>query len=80
MHTISGLVQLGEYDSVRDLVGTLTRRRAEINDAVTRRISDPAVDALLIAKTSLAAGKRGLHRTLRRNRIVLRCLLRWRPM
>jgi sensor histidine kinase regulating citrate/malate metabolism len=55
LHTISGLVQLGEYDSVRDLVGTLTRRRAEINDAVTRRISDPAVAALLIAKTSLAA-------------------------
>jgi two-component system, CitB family, sensor kinase len=55
LHTISGLVQLGEYESVRDLVGTLTRRRAEINDAVTSRISDPAVAALLIAKTSLAA-------------------------
>ncbi len=55
LHTISGLVQLGEYDSVRDLVGPLTRRRAEISDAVTRRISDPAVAALLIAKTSLAA-------------------------
>lgn len=55
LHTISGLVQLEEYDSVRDLVGTLTRRRAEISDAVTQRISDPAVAALLIAKTSLAA-------------------------
>jgi two-component system CitB family sensor kinase len=55
LHTISGLVQLGEYDSVRDLVGALTRRRAEISDAVTRRIADPAVAALLIAKTSLAA-------------------------
>lgn len=55
LHTISGLVQLGEYDAVRDLVGTLTRRRAEISDAVTRRIDDPAVAALLIAKTSLAA-------------------------
>lgn len=55
LHTISGLVQLGEYDAVRDLVGTLTRRRAEINEAVTRHISDPAVAALLIAKTSLAA-------------------------
>ena len=55
LHTISGLVQLGEYDSVRDLVGTLTRRRAEISDAVTRHIADPAVAALLIAKTSLAA-------------------------
>lgn len=55
LHTISGLVQLGEFDSVRDLVGTLTRRRAEISDAVTQRISDPAVAALLIAKTTLAA-------------------------
>lgn len=55
LHTISGLVQLGEYDSVRELVGTLTRRRAEISDAVTHRISDPAVAALLIAKTTLAA-------------------------
>jgi two-component system, CitB family, sensor kinase len=55
LHTISGLVQLGEYESVRDLIGALTRRRAEINDAVTQRISDPAVAALLIAKTTLAA-------------------------
>ncbi|ANW65434.1 ATPase [Mycobacterium sp. djl-10] len=55
LHTISGLVQLGEFDAVRELVGTLTRRRAEISDAVTQRISDPAVAALLIAKTTLAA-------------------------
>ena len=55
LHTISGLVQLGEFDAVHDLVGTLTRRRAEINDAVTQHVSDPAVAALLIAKTSLAA-------------------------
>lgn len=55
LHTISGLVQLGEFDAVRDLVGTLTRRRAEINEAVTQHVSDAAVAALLIAKTSLAA-------------------------
>ncbi|HEY5840012.1 MAG TPA: ATP-binding protein, partial [Mycobacterium sp.] len=58
LHTISGLVQLGEYDAVRDLVGTLTRRRAEISDAVTQHISDPAVAALLIAKTSLAGERK----------------------
>lgn len=58
LHTISGLVQLGEFDAVRDLVGTLSRRRAEISDAVTQRISDPAVSALLIAKTSLAAERK----------------------
>ncbi|UNC02108.1 Spo0B domain-containing protein [Mycolicibacterium boenickei] len=55
LHTISGLVQLGEFDAVRNLVGTLTRRRAEINEAVTQHVSDAAVAALLIAKTSLAA-------------------------
>jgi sensor histidine kinase regulating citrate/malate metabolism len=58
LHTISGLVQLGEFDAVRELVGTLTRRRAEISDAVTQRISDPAVAALLIAKTTLAVERR----------------------
>ena len=42
LHTISGLVQLEEYDEVRSLVGTLTRRRAEIVDFVTERLHDPA--------------------------------------
>ncbi|SFA98448.1 Sensor_kinase_SpoOB-type, alpha-helical domain [Nocardioides alpinus] len=55
LHTISGLVQLGEYDEVSRLIGTLSRRRAEISDAVTAHVEDPAVAALLIAKTSLAA-------------------------
>ena len=55
LHTISGLVQLGEYDEVARLVGTIRRRRAEISDAVLEHVEDPAVAALLIAKTSLAA-------------------------
>ncbi|MCF6377102.1 ATP-binding protein [Nocardioides KLBMP 9356] len=59
LHTISGLVQLGEYDEVSRLVGTLSRRRAEISDAVLAHVEDPAVAALLIAKTSLAA-ERGI--------------------
>ncbi|WP_217361606.1 sensor histidine kinase [Aeromicrobium stalagmiti] len=63
LHTISGLVQLGEYDEVTTLVGTLTRRRAEISDAVTRRVTDPAVAALLIAKSSVAA-ENGVSLTL----------------
>ena len=54
LHTISGLVQLGEYDDVQQLVGTLTRRRAEINDRITAVVDDPPVAALLIAKTSSA--------------------------
>src|SRR5215212_635931 len=64
LHTISGLVQLQEYDEVTTLVGTLTRRRAEITDEVTSRIADPAVAALLIAKSSVAA-EAGVSLTLR---------------
>lgn len=60
LHTISGLVQLGEYDEVSRLVGTLSRRRREISDAVLAHVEDPAVAALLIAKTSLAA-ERGVE-------------------
>jgi sensor histidine kinase regulating citrate/malate metabolism len=58
LHTISGLLQLQEYDEAGRLIGTLTRRRAEISDAVTRLVDDPAVAALLIAKTSLGAERR----------------------
>ncbi|WP_299052264.1 ATP-binding protein [uncultured Nocardioides sp.] len=54
LHTLSGLVQLEEYDELRRLVGDLTRRRAEISDAVTSMVEDPAVAALLVAKTSSA--------------------------
>ena len=60
LHTISGLVQLGEYDEVTTLVGTLTRRRAEISEWITKRIADKAVAALLIAKTSVA-GEAGVR-------------------
>ncbi|MCY0904416.1 sensor histidine kinase [Arthrobacter sp. H14-L1] len=55
LHTVSGLVQLGEFEEVRSFIGTLTRRRAEINDDISSRIEDAAVSALLVAKTSLAA-------------------------
>ncbi|WP_202388219.1 sensor histidine kinase [Nocardioides flavescens] len=58
LHTISGLVQLEEYAEVGRLIGTLTRRRAEISDAVGSRVEDAAVAALLIAKTSVAAERR----------------------
>ncbi|GGO75353.1 sensor histidine kinase [Nocardioides deserti] len=55
LHTISGLLQLGEPEEAARMISTLTRRRAAISDAVTARVDDPAVAALLIAKTSAAA-------------------------
>ena len=58
MHVISGLLHLREYDEVRDYVAALTRRRAEIDSAVTARIEDPPLAALMVAKSSLAAESR----------------------
>jgi two-component system, CitB family, sensor kinase len=55
LHVISGLLQLREYDEVSAYVAGLTRRRAEIDSAVTARIEDPPLAALLVAKSSLAA-------------------------
>lgn len=55
LHTVSGLLQLQEYDEAAAAIGTIVRRRAEISDGVRARIEDPQVAALLVAKTSVAA-------------------------
>lgn len=66
LHTISGLVQLGEYDEVNSYVGALTRQRAEISGTVTATVQDASVSALLVAKMSLAA-ERGVRIVLARD-------------
>lgn len=55
LHVISGLAQLGLNEELRDYVSGLTRRRSEIDLALTAHIEDPALAALLVAKASLAA-------------------------
>ncbi|MFD1213272.1 ATP-binding protein [Arthrobacter sp. GCM10027362] len=59
LHTISGLIQLGEYDEVVSFVNGVSLSRTRLYDDVTTRIQDPALAALLIAKASLAS-ERGL--------------------
>lgn len=54
LHVISGLIQIAEYDSVVQFVNGVTLDRTRLNDEVTSRIQDPALAALLIAKSSLA--------------------------
>ncbi|BCW43457.1 sensor histidine kinase [Arthrobacter sp. StoSoilB5] len=60
LHVISGLIQIGEYDSVVQFVNGATVDRTRLNDEVTSRIQDPALAALLIAKASLAT-ERGVE-------------------
>ena len=54
LHTISGLIEIGAYDEVVGYVDRIGRRDAQLALDVTSRIADPAVAALLVAKTSLA--------------------------
>ncbi|MBP2475820.1 sensor histidine kinase regulating citrate/malate metabolism [Crossiella equi] len=55
LHTIAGLIELGEYDEVVNYVTRASRAHEEWLGTVTAHIADPAVAALLIAKASLAA-------------------------
>lgn len=55
LHTISGLLHLQEYDEAVRFVDGVSHSRASLSDAVTSRVEDPALAALLIAKDSLAA-------------------------
>lgn len=55
MHTIAGLIELGEYDEARNYVNLVNRVHGQWHDTVSARVQDTAVAALLIAKASLAA-------------------------
>jgi two-component system CitB family sensor kinase len=58
LHTISGLIQIGEYDEVVRYVDALNRYRESLDLTVTRRVRDTAVAALLMAKASVAAERK----------------------
>lgn len=55
LHTISGLIQLGEYEEVTRFVDGVSHSRTRLYDDVTTVIKDPALAALLIAKASLSS-------------------------
>ncbi|NEW55072.1 GHKL domain-containing protein [Nocardia cyriacigeorgica] len=54
LHTISGLIQLGEYDEVVRFVEGLTAAQSRRESETIEHIADPGVAALLIAKTAVA--------------------------
>ncbi|WP_229053783.1 ATP-binding protein [Aeromicrobium sp. Leaf350] len=55
LHTISGLVELEEYDELAQLLGSLTRETADLDASIRDHVADPAVAALLVAKSSAAS-------------------------
>ena len=58
LHTISGLIEIGDYDEVVTFVDTLVEKRASLDLAIARRVQDRSVAALLLAKAALAAEKK----------------------
>jgi sensor histidine kinase regulating citrate/malate metabolism len=58
LHTISGLIQLGEYEEVVGFVDSVSEHRAELDVAVSRRVRDTAIAALLMAKAAQATERR----------------------
>ncbi|GAA4906129.1 sensor histidine kinase regulating citrate/malate metabolism [Stackebrandtia albiflava] len=55
MHTIAGLLELGEHDEAIRYITRTNQVHEEFSRDVSRLIRDPAVAALLIAKASVAA-------------------------
>ena len=55
LHTIAGLIELGEADEAVRFVHRISSSRSEFSGAVSAAVRDPAVAALLIAKASQAA-------------------------
>jgi sensor histidine kinase regulating citrate/malate metabolism len=55
LHTIAGLIELGESDEAVRFVHRISSSRSELTEAVTAAVRDPSVAALLIAKASQAA-------------------------
>jgi sensor histidine kinase regulating citrate/malate metabolism len=58
LHTISGLIQIGDYDEVVSYVEALTQGRAAIDLTVSRRVQDRSIAALLVAKSAVAAERK----------------------
>lgn len=54
MHTIAGLIELGEYAEAAQFVTAQSNARASWVDRVTSRVRDAAVAAILVAKDSRA--------------------------
>ena len=55
MHTVAGLLELGEHDEALSFISRVTAVREELAARLTERVREPAVAAVLLAKASFAA-------------------------
>jgi two-component system CitB family sensor kinase len=60
LHTISGLIQIGDFEEVVSFVNAITDSRAAVDLTVSRRVRDRSVAALIVAKSAVAAERRVL--------------------
>jgi sensor histidine kinase regulating citrate/malate metabolism len=54
LHTIAGLIEIGEADEAVRFVHRVSSGRSELTEVVTNAVRDPSIAALLIAKASQA--------------------------
>jgi Signal transduction histidine kinase regulating citrate/malate metabolism len=54
LHTISGLIQLEEYEEALQFISDIAKVRSNISNILTENIKDPSLSALLLAKYNKA--------------------------
>ena len=54
LHTISGLIQLEEYDEALQFISDVAKVRSNISNILTENIKDASISALLLSKYNKA--------------------------
>jgi two-component system, CitB family, sensor kinase len=55
LHTLAGLIELGRYEEAMGLIMEETASQQELTAALVRRVDNPVIGALLLAKSVVAA-------------------------
>jgi two-component system, CitB family, sensor kinase len=58
LHTISGLIQLEEYDEALQFISDVAKSRNSISSILTKKIKDPSLSAILLSKYNKAEESR----------------------
>lgn len=58
LHTISGLIQLEEYDEALEFISDIAKIRNNISSILTERIKEPSLSAILLSKYNKAEENR----------------------